>query len=125
MKIRSMQLSRWAAAVLLCSLTLSPGARSQESCPCSWNDAVPPNPDWGLPATLGEMFPCNFYDTEEALADFLVPLDRLQSMLPPGVQALPANSAPWAYLDDSYADFGLVCVMFFEHNSVQYGEPYN
>lgn len=125
MKRKTMQLGRWAAAVLLCSLTLSPSARSQESCPCSWYDAVPPNLDWGLPPTLGEMFPCNFYDTEEALANFLVPLDRLQSALPPGVQALPANAAPWAYLDDTYAGYGLVCVMFFKHNSVQYGEPYN
>ncbi len=131
MKTKCMQLGRWAATVLLCSLVLSPSARSQESCPESWYDAVPPNPDWGLPPTVGGMFPCNFNDTHEAEAFFLVPLAGLQSLLPPGVTALKADSdkAFWGYLDyyfdpDYVSRFGLVAVVFFEHNSVQYGEPY-
>ncbi len=126
MKKKTMQLSRWAAAILLCSLILSPSARSQD-CPCSWYDAVPPNPDWGLPPTLGEMFPWNNYDTEEAKAFFLVPLEKLQSLLPLGVTALAANSAKtyFNFLPPECAYFGLVAVVFWEHNSVQYGKPYN
>ncbi len=47
-------------------------------------------------------------------------------MLPPGVTALAANSekAFWSYLPPECASFGVVGVVFFEHNSVQYGQPY-
>ncbi len=113
-KTKSMQLSLWvAAAVLLCSLVLPPSARSQD-CPCSWYDAVPPNPDWGLPPTVGEIFPFHYYETEEVKAFFPVLLEGLQSLLPPGVQALEV--AP---------GFGLVGLVVYENNSNQYGQPFN
>ncbi len=121
-----MPLSRWAGAVLLCSLVLLPNARGQD-CPCSWYDAVPPNPDWGLPPTVGEMFPFHYYASEEAKAFFLVPLKGLESLLPPGVAALDVTSpnSPWRELLGDWQGFGLLGLVFYENNSNQYGQPFN
>ncbi len=127
MKTESMQFGRWAATVLLCSLILPGTVRAQGSCPCSWYDAVPPNPEWGLPPTLGEMFPFQMYDTEEVEALFLVPLKGLQTLLPPQVQALAidAEMSPWPYLGPWFPGFGVLVVVFQENNSNQYGGPEN
>ncbi len=126
MKTKPRQLGRWAGAILLCSLILLPSALAQD-CPCSWYDAVPPNPAWGLPPTLREILPCHFYDTEEVEAGFLVPLAGLQSLLPPGIRALEANAevSPWKYLGPSVSGLGVLFVTFAENKSNQYVGSFN
>ncbi len=111
-----MQLSRWAVGLLLLSLLLPVQARSQEVTPCPL--------EW----YYGDVswLPVNYYDTEILTAYFLVPLDGLQSLLPPGVSALAVNAAhsPWKTFDADFSQFGVLAVMFLNHRSVQYLDPY-
>ncbi len=126
-KTKSMQLSKWGVGLLLCSLILPVTAQAQGPGPCApaWYEASPPNPDWGFAPTLGEMLPFHLYDTEEVEASFLVPLEGLQSLLPPSVRALEANAdiSPWKYLGPSVSGFGVMVLVFQEHNLNQYGGP--
>lgn len=106
-------------------LVLTPTAvRSQDSCPCSWYEAVP-DPQWGLRGTLGDLLPVNYYDVETAGAYFLVPLAGLQSVLPLQLSAKDASSpgSPWSGLVPS--GYGVICAYFAEYNSLQNFAPYN
>lgn len=101
---------------------------SQDVSPCdpAWYEAAP-NPDWGLPATLGDLLPAQYYDSDIIGAYFLVPLAGLQSLLPPGVRALEANAAtsPWSSLGSAVSGMGVLNVYFAEYKQNQYIEPYN
>ncbi|HSQ64283.1 MAG TPA: acetoacetate decarboxylase family protein [Polyangiaceae bacterium] len=57
-------------------------------CPADWYDVTPPNPDWNLPPTLGDLLPLRFYDTESIAVFFPADFAALQTMLPPGVSPL-------------------------------------
>ncbi len=111
-----MQLSRWTVCLLLWSLILPIQVRSQDVTPCS--------ADW----FYGDVswLPVHYYDTEIVNAFFLVPLQGLQSLLPPGVSALPVNAehSPWNSLGPDFSQLGVLVVSFLNHHSVQYLEPY-
>ncbi len=62
------------------------------ACPTEWYDAAPPDPNWGFPATLGDMLPIFYSDTESVTAIFGVPLTELPPMLPPGVFPLEMDT---------------------------------
>lgn len=98
-----------------------------QPCNPSWYLAKPPNPEWGLPPTLGDILPAHFYDTEIVQAVFLVPLEKLQSLLPAGVMALAADAerSPWNAFGPNVAGFGIFGVFFAEHSWNEYLPPYN
>ncbi len=110
----------WAVGSLLLSLLLPMQARSQEQ-------------EWRWPPCSADWFygnlswlPMHYYDTETANAFFLVPLEGLKSLLPPGVSALAVNAehSPWRPLAGDLSAFGVLMVSFLHHQSVQYLEPY-
>ncbi len=121
----------WAVVGLaFCALVLPGAVRGQEAGPCNpaWYDAAPPNPDWGLPPTLGQMLPIQYYDSDSVVACFLAPLEGLQTLLPVGVRALAVNedSSPWKpILGSSVSGFGVLVVAFIENHSVQYVGAYS
>ncbi len=116
MKTKPLQMSLWAVGLLLSSLVLPMQARSQEVTPCPL--------DW----YFGDLswLPVHYDDSELAAAYFLVPLNGLSSLLPPGVSALRVNAqqSPWNSLDSRYSRFGVLVVGFWHHQSVQILGPY-
>ncbi len=129
MKTKSMQVGRWAAALLLCLLALPATLCSQEVAPCNpaWYETPWPPGDWGEgPQNLRESLPNHYYDFENVGAAFLVPLEGLQSLLPQGVRALGADAehSPWKGFGSQVAGFGVLQIGVGDYHSLQYGPPY-
>ncbi len=54
-------------------------------CPATWYETPVPA-EFGSPyATLGDMLPTYYYDTETVVATFLLPVPALETLLPPGM----------------------------------------
>lgn len=84
-------------------------------CPTEWWDAVPPNPNWGLPGTYAGMSPTHFYDMDLNGLWFVVPVAQLATLLPNGVK--PLEYVPGTGL-------GLAGVSFWNYKDVEFVGPY-